>query len=83
MLRPLELGPRKFYEHDYGYPQHEHMYCQICGKVLEFQEPSLDEIIRFVCQEHNFQVHGRTFIIRGTCEACNRARSMKRKLDLI
>src|SRR5437588_3875773 len=24
LLRRLEVGPRTFYEHDYGYPQHEH-----------------------------------------------------------
>src|SRR5437667_6597179 len=35
LLRKLELGPRMFYEHDYGYPRHEHMYCQQCGKVIE------------------------------------------------
>jgi Fur family ferric uptake transcriptional regulator len=83
LLRRLELGPRMFYEHDYGYPQHEHMYCQICGKVLEFQDPALDEIIRAVCQEQQFQMHGHTFIIRGNCQECNRARMTKRRLDLI
>src|SRR6202158_1932651 len=30
LLRRLEVGPRTFYEHDYGYPQHEHLYCQRC-----------------------------------------------------
>jgi len=83
LLRRLELGPRMFYEHDYGYPQHEHMYCQECGKVIEFQSHALDTIIREVCQEHNFQTHGRTFIIRGVCSQCNRARMTKRRLDLI
>src|SRR5262249_55017760 len=28
LLRRLDVGPRMFYEHDYGYPQHEHLYCQ-------------------------------------------------------
>src|SRR6202165_3421515 len=28
LLRRLELGPRMFYEHDYGYPQHEELFCQ-------------------------------------------------------
>jgi Fur family ferric uptake transcriptional regulator len=83
LLRRLELGPRMFYEHDYGYPQHEHMYCQRCGKVLEFQDPALDEIIRSVCQQHHFQMHSHTFIIRGICDECNRARMTKRRLDLI
>jgi Fur family transcriptional regulator, ferric uptake regulator len=83
LLRRLELGPRMFYEHDYGYPQHEHMYCQKCGKVLEFQDATLDELIREVCRQHNFQTHGHTFIIRGICQECNRARMTKRRLDLI
>jgi Fur family ferric uptake transcriptional regulator len=83
LLRQLELGPRMFYEHDYGYPQHEHMYCEKCGKVIEFQNPVLDAIIQNVCQEQNFQTSSHTFIIRGICFECNRARVTKRRLDLV
>jgi Fur family transcriptional regulator, ferric uptake regulator len=83
LLRRLELGPRMFYEHDYGYPQHEHAYCQKCGRVIEFQDADLDRIIRSVCQEHNFQTSGHTFVIRGICTDCNRARVTKRRLDLV
>ena len=35
-----------FYEHDYGYPQHEHLYCEKCHNVIEFQNPILDALIR-------------------------------------
>jgi Fur family ferric uptake transcriptional regulator len=83
LLRRLELGPRMFYEHDYGYPQHEHMYCEKCGRVIEFQDPALDTLIRQVCQQHSFQTNGHTFIIRGMCSECNRARMTKRRLDLV
>src|SRR5438552_17188029 len=81
LLRRLELGPRMFYEHDYGYPAHEHLVCQQCGKVIEFQDPDLDGLIRSVCQAHGFHSTGHTFIIRGMCADCNRARVMKRRLD--
>src|SRR6185503_3446799 len=77
MLRRLEIGPRMFYEHDYGYPQHEHLVCQKCGKMIEFQDPTLETIIADVCRQHNFQQSGHTFIIRGTCLDCNRARVTK------
>ncbi len=83
LLRRLELGPRMFYEHDYGYPQHEHMYCQKCGKVIEFQSPAIEAVLRDVCREQGFQSNGHTFIIRGNCAECNRARVTKRRLDLI
>src|SRR6476660_5898247 len=42
LLRRLELGPRMCYEHDYGYPQHEHLQCSQCRKMIEFQSPALE-----------------------------------------
>src|SRR5207244_11409954 len=30
LLRRLEFGPRMYYEHDYCYPQHDHMFCTQC-----------------------------------------------------
>ena len=83
LLRRLELGPRMFYEHDYGYPQHEHLYCQQCGKMIEFQNSAIDAVIRDVCQQHTFRASGHSFLIRGVCSDCNRARVTKRRLDLV
>ena len=83
LLRRLELGPRMYYEHDYGYPQHEHLYCQQCGKVIEFQSPELDALIREVGREHGFHTKDHTFIVRGACAECNRARMTNRRLDLV
>jgi Fur family ferric uptake transcriptional regulator len=83
LLRRLEVGPRTFYEHDYGYPQHEHMFCERCHKMIEFLNPAIQSVIQDVCTQNNFQSSGHTFIIRGICSDCNRARVTKRKLDLI
>ena len=83
LLRKLEVGPRMCYEHDYGYPQHEHLQCGQCGKMIEFQSPAIETVLRDVCRQHLFNATGHTFVIRGTCAECNRARVMKRRLDLI
>lgn len=83
LLRGIDIGPRKYYEHDYGYPQHDHLYCQSCHKMLEFQHPGMENVIRDVCQDHSFQMHGHSFVIRGICGDCNRARITKRRLDLV
>jgi Fur family ferric uptake transcriptional regulator len=83
LLRRLEIGPRMCYEHDYGYPQHEHMHCSQCGKMIEFQSPAIEALVREFTRQHLFQPTGHTFIIRGTCADCNRARVPKRRLDLI
>jgi Fur family transcriptional regulator, ferric uptake regulator len=83
LLRRLEIGPRTFYEHDYGYPQHEHLVCQQCGKMIEFQHPAIESALREVCSQHQFYTNGHTLLIRGICVECNRARAAKRRLDLI
>jgi Fur family ferric uptake transcriptional regulator len=72
-----------YYEHDYGYPQHEHMHCGQCGKVIEFQSPAIEAAMGEVCRQHLFNANGHTLVIRGTCAECNRARVTKRRLDLI
>jgi Fur family transcriptional regulator, ferric uptake regulator len=83
LLRRLELGPRMYYEHDYGYPAHDHMHCGQCGKVIEFQSPAIEAAMREMCRQHLFNSNGHTLVIRGTCAECNRARVTKRRLDLI
>jgi Fur family ferric uptake transcriptional regulator len=83
LLRCLETGARKYYEHDYGYPQHEHMQCTLCKKMIEFQDERIEELIREVSRSHNFQCSGHTFVMRGVCADCNRNRVPKRRLDLI
>jgi Fur family ferric uptake transcriptional regulator len=83
MLRQLDVGDRTFYEHDYGYPQHEHLYCQQCHAMIEFQHPALNAIIEEICRQHNFRSNGHSLIVRGLCDACTRARVTKRRLDLV
>jgi Fur family ferric uptake transcriptional regulator len=83
MLRKLDIGTKIYYEHDYGYPQHEHLLCGICGKMIEFQHPAIEAAIEDICGQHQFQMAGHTLIIRGTCVDCNRARAANRRLDLI
>lgn len=83
LLRRLEMGPRTYYEHDYGYPAHDHMHCDQCNKMIEFQSPELEAALREVCQRTSFNATGHTLVIRGVCADCNRARTSKRRLDLI
>jgi Fur family ferric uptake transcriptional regulator len=83
LLRCIDIGPRKYYEHDYGYPQHDHLYCQSCHKMIEFQHPGMENVLKDVCQENNFRMQGHSFVIRGTCGDCNRAKITKRRLDLV
>lgn len=83
LLRKMALGNREVYEHDYGYPQHDHLYCQQCSTLIEFKNDSLRSLRDEVCREHGFRPVSHRLVIYGTCANCNRSRVSKRRLDMV
>jgi len=83
LLRKMSLDGRAVYEHDYGYPQHDHLHCQQCGKLIEFHSDELERIRNAVAQEHQFRVLGHRLIIDGICAECARPKRRSRRLDLV
>jgi Fur family ferric uptake transcriptional regulator len=82
LLRRFELDGRAVYEHDYGYPQHDHLYCTQCRKLIEFRSEALWKLRELVTAEHNFVARSHRLIIQGTCADC-RKRRQRRKQDLV
>ncbi len=83
LLRQMSLGGRAVYEHDYGYPQHDHLHCQKCNKLIEFHSDQFQRLRDAVAQEHNFRVTGHRLIISGICEDCARRTRRLRPHDRI
>ena len=80
LLRRIEVGARTIFDHDYGYPAHDHFVCTECGNMIEFQHPQLDSVLQEAAAEEGFQAEGRSLVIRGICGDCNRARAARRRL---
>ena len=75
---------REIYEHDYGYPQHDHLICKKCGELTEFQNPELKEILQQVAAGYGFRMEGHRLEVSGICATCSRPPSRgHRKLDMI
>jgi Fur family ferric uptake transcriptional regulator len=83
LLKSFQLDGRTVYELDYGYPQHDHLYCTRCRKLFEFQSETLMRIRDDVAAEKGFRVTGHRMIIHGVCRECSRNRRTKRKQDLV
>lgn len=83
LLRQMTLGSRAVYEHDYGYPQHDHLYCQKCEKLIEFSSEEVKGIRDAVAREHQFRVLGHRLIITGICAQCARQKRRSSRFDLI
>lgn len=84
LLRRMNLRGRAVYEHDYGYPQHDHLHCTICDELIEFQSEELKQLREAVAAEKAFRVTGHRFIITGICAECSAKRHRRQSpLDLI
>ncbi|TWU26526.1 Ferric uptake regulation protein [Novipirellula galeiformis] len=83
LLKSFQLEGRTVYEHDYGYPQHDHLYCTRCRKLFEFQSEALTKLRDEVGSEHGFRIAGHRMIIHGVCRECSKSRRKKRKQDLV
>jgi Fur family ferric uptake transcriptional regulator len=83
LLRDMILGGRTVYEHDYGYPQHDHLYCQKCHKLIEFSSDATAALRDAVAREHQFRVTGHRLIVTGICAECRVPKRTGRKLDLV
>ncbi len=83
LLRELRLTNRSAYEHDYGYPAHDHLYCTSCNRIVEFRNDEILKLRDLVSSSHGFRASGHRFLISGVCAACSRSHSPRRRLDLI
>lgn len=84
LLRTINLAGRAVYEHDYGYPQHDHLHCELCDSLIEFQSDAFNDLRNAVAAKHGFRVTGHRLIINGVCESCSQKRHRRKSpLDLI
>ncbi|MBI82715.1 MAG: transcriptional repressor [Planctomycetaceae bacterium] len=84
LLRKMDLKGRTVFEHDYGYPQHDHLHCTKCDRLIEFQSAELRVLRDAVASDQHFRVSGHRFIVSGTCEECVKSiRRQRRPVDLI
>lgn len=79
LLRKIEIGRRTVYDHDYGYPWHEHLVCDECGDIVEFQHPAIEAALREVASQYQFREAGHTLVVRGVCAQCNAATAAARR----
>lgn len=70
LLRKVEIGQKTIFDHDYGYPWHEHLVCDRCNEIVEFQHPAIETALREICAQHGFRAAEHTLVVRGTCATC-------------
>ncbi|MDX1967591.1 MAG: Fur family transcriptional regulator [Planctomycetaceae bacterium] len=75
---------REVYEHDYGYPAHDHLICRKCGDMIEFTNEAIAEVLEKIAADHGFRMAGHRLEVDGVCAQCSRPpQRSHRKLDMI
>jgi len=83
LRRVARPNGREVYEHDYGYPQHDHFICRVCGELIEFQNGAISQILDEVAAKNSFRVSGHRLEVYGLCSKCSRPQRRHSKLDLL
>src|SRR6266496_5635922 len=83
LLREMDFGKHhKFYDPNYAeHPNHNHIICQDCDKIVEFDSDKIEKIeneishrLGFAVQAHRLQITARCeeLKLRGTCKKKSR-----------
>jgi Fur family ferric uptake transcriptional regulator len=52
-------------------PHHDHMICRSCGKIIEFEDPTIEKRQLIVAKEHGFRLTNHLMQLYGICKNCN------------
>jgi len=70
LVDEMKLGKIRCYYEIRQSPGHQHLVCQGCGKIIEFQNPHLQKLIEAIRQEYGFKVTRAELYLEGYCPGC-------------
>lgn len=80
LIRRVLYGERhSHYERVLPQQHHDHLVCEICGRVVEFECPQIEQLQAAVAKQHGFQVTAHVMEIRGVCNVCAKRKGRKRR----
>ncbi len=67
LVDEMRLGKIRCYYEIKQSPEHQHMVCRGCGKVMEFKNPYFQKLVEGVRREHGFKVTKAELYLEGYC----------------
>ena len=70
LVREMDFGKDyKFYDPNYAeHPHHNHIICQDCGKIVEFESEKIERLENKISRRLGFSVRAHRLQITATCE---------------
>ena len=71
LAQQQEFGEgRTRFEIVHEYKHHDHLICTKCGKIIAFQDCSIERLQEKVARDHDFTIYTHKLEIYGLCSAC-------------
>lgn len=51
-------------------PHHHHIVCEQCGRVVEIENDTLEDVLSLIASRHNFTLTKHMVELTGTCAEC-------------
>jgi len=72
LINRVDLGhAHSHYECPTRIRHHEHLVCTMCGRVVEFTDPALEQRIADIAADHRFVLKRHAVQLFGVCRECN------------
>ena len=81
LVREMDFGKdHRFYDPNYAdHPNHNHIICQDCEKIVEFESEKIARLETEITQELGFSIKSQRLQITGTCEELKKLGACKKK----
>ncbi len=54
-------------------PHHDHLICEQCGDIVEFEDPQIEKLQDKIAKMHNFKLTNHLLQLYGICNKCQKA----------
>lgn len=81
LVHEMDFGKDcKFYDPNYAdHPHHNHIICNDCEKIVEFESETIDQIENEISRKLGFSVKSQRLQITGACEQMKKSGSCKNR----
>jgi len=81
LVREMDFGKDyKFYDPNYAeHPHHNHIICQDCEQIIEFESKKIEQLEREISQRLGFSVNSHRLQLTARCDEYRRLGTCQRK----
>lgn len=74
IIKQIQFGDKMaHYEHTFGQEPHDHMVCERCRRIVEFDSAEVLALRNALAAQHRFHATGHRLQITGLCLECAQA----------